>query len=118
MGPLFESPPRPSLKSGLLPLDRYGTCQETISRRPEQMCTPSDTGLEWLGVGPLFKSVLDKRQGVQTAGTIQVISGPSLKSSLGLLFRNAGAKMWALFESPLSHYLCQACGPWPGKSSV
>ena len=40
-GPLFESP-RPLLKSGLLPLDRYGTCQETISRRLEQMYTPSD----------------------------------------------------------------------------
>ena len=21
--------------------------------------------------------------------------------------------MWALFESPLGHHLCQACGPWP-----
>ena len=33
MGPLFESPPRPSLKSNLQPLDRYDTCQETISNR-------------------------------------------------------------------------------------
>ena len=38
-GPLFESPPRPLLKSGLQPLSRYGTHQETISRRPEQMYT-------------------------------------------------------------------------------
>ena len=37
MGPLFESPPRLFLKSGLQPLARYGTHQETISRRPEQM---------------------------------------------------------------------------------
>ena len=44
-GLLFESPPRPLLKSGMRPLDRYGTCQETISRRPEQMYSPSDTGL-------------------------------------------------------------------------
>ena len=34
-GPLFESPPWPLLKSGLQPLGRYGTQQETISRRPE-----------------------------------------------------------------------------------
>ena len=86
-GPIFESPPRPSLKSGLLPLDRYGTCQETISRRLEQMYTPSDTGLEWLGEGPLYKLVSNKRQGVQTAATIQVISRPLSKLGLGLLFR-------------------------------
>ena len=55
-GPLFESLPRPLLKSGLRPLDRYGTHQETTSRRPEQMYTPSDTRLEWLGEGLLFKS--------------------------------------------------------------
>ena len=51
------------------------------------MYTPSDTGLEWLGEGPLYKSVSNKCQGVQTAATIQVISGPLLKSVLGLLFR-------------------------------
>ena len=48
-GPLFESARRPLLKSGLQPLGRYGTHQKTISRRPEQMYTPSDTRLEWLG---------------------------------------------------------------------
>ena len=48
MGPLFKSPSRPLLKSGLQPLARYGTYKETISRRPEQMNTPSDTRLEWL----------------------------------------------------------------------
>ena len=37
--------------------------------------------------GPLYKSVSNKRQGVQTAATIQVISGPLLESGLGLLFR-------------------------------
>ena len=60
-GPLFESHPRPLLKSGLQPLGRYGTHQETISRRPEQMYTPSDTGLEWLGEGLLFKLDSNKR---------------------------------------------------------
>ena len=51
------------------------------------MYTPSNTGLEWLGEGLLYKSVSSKRQGVQTAATIQVIPGPLLKSGLGLLFR-------------------------------
>ena len=63
MGPLFESPPRSLLKPGMRPLDRYVTRQETISRRLKQMYTPSDTGLEWLGEGPLYKSVSNKRQG-------------------------------------------------------
>ena len=136
-GLLFESPSRPSLKSGLLPLDRHGTCQEAISRRLEHIYTPSDTALQWFGEGPLYKLVSNKCKSVQTAATIQVISRPLLKSGLGLLFRygthqtingrldcrcifhltqfwngvgrghyscwtrrNAGAKMWALFESP------------------
>ena len=46
-GPLFESLPRPLLKSGPQPLGRYGTHQETISRRPEQMYPSSDTRLDW-----------------------------------------------------------------------
>ena len=45
MGPLFESPPGPLLTSNMRPLDRYGTHQKTISKRPEQMYSPSDTGL-------------------------------------------------------------------------
>ena len=45
-GSLFESPPRPLLKSGLQPLGRYGTHQETIRRKPEQMYTLPDTRLE------------------------------------------------------------------------
>ena len=35
--PLFESPPRPLLKLDLQPLGRYGTHQETIGMRHEQM---------------------------------------------------------------------------------
>ena len=37
MQPIFESYPGPLLKSGMGPLARYGSHQETISRRPEQM---------------------------------------------------------------------------------
>ena len=47
------------------------------------MYIPSDTGLEWLGEGTLYKSVSNKRQGVQTAATIQVVPRPLLKSDLG-----------------------------------
>ena len=63
MGSLFKSPSRPLLKSALWPLARYGTCKETIIRRPEQMYTPSDTRLKSPGEGPLFKSDSNKRQG-------------------------------------------------------
>ena len=45
-GPLFESPLRSLLKSGLQPLGRYGTHQETVSMKPEQMYTLPDTRLE------------------------------------------------------------------------
>ena len=48
-GSLFESPPTPLLKSGLQPLGRYGTHQETISRRPAQMYTPLTQN--WNGLG-------------------------------------------------------------------
>ena len=83
MQPLFESFPRPPLKSGVGPLARYDNHQEIISRRLEQMYTSSDTRFEWPGEGSLFESDSNKRQ---------------------------GGKMWALFESPLGHYLCQALG--------
>ena len=49
MGPLFESPLRPLLKSDLQP--RYGTCQKP------------DTKLRWPGEGPLFESDLMNAQG-------------------------------------------------------
>ena len=83
MGPLFKSPPKPLLKSGLWPLDGYDTCQETISRRPEQMYTPSDTGLEWLEEGPLYKSVLNKRQGSKLQLLLKLFSGHYLSHTWG-----------------------------------
>ena len=55
-------------------MGRYSTCQKTISRKLEQMYIPSDTGLEWLGEGSLYKLVSNKCQGVQTAATLQVTS--------------------------------------------
>ena len=59
-GPLFESPPRPLLKSGLQPLGRYAIHQEIISRRHKQLYLPSDPRLEWPGEGPLFEFNLNK----------------------------------------------------------
>ena len=73
MQPIFESFPGPLLKSGVGPLARYGNHQETISRRPEQIYTSSDTRLDWLREGPLFESDSNKRQGAKGA-TIRVTS--------------------------------------------
>ena len=56
MQPIFESFPGALLKSGVGPLARYGNHQETISRRPGQMYTSSDTRLEWPRKGALFES--------------------------------------------------------------
>ena len=51
----FELSPAPLLKSGMGPLARYGTHQETISGRPEQKYLPSDPRSECPAEGPLFK---------------------------------------------------------------
>ena len=64
MGSLFESP-GPLLTSDMRLLDRYGTHQKTISRRPEQMYPPSDTGLGMVWGGLLFTSVSNKRSGAK-----------------------------------------------------
>ena len=86
-GPLFESPPRPLLKSGLQPLGRYGTYQQTTSRRPEQMYTPSDTRLEWLEKGLLFKLDSNKRWRTKMQPIFESFPGPLLKSGIGPLAR-------------------------------
>ena len=63
MGSLSDSSRRLLLKSGLQHLATYGTHQETISRRPEQMHTPSDTRLEWPEEGLLFELDLNECSG-------------------------------------------------------
>ena len=82
-GPLLESPPGPLFISGLQPLGRYGTHQETLSRRPEQMYTLK-TGMAW--EGPLFELNLNKCR-AQNVGTIRVTSGTLFMSDLGPLAR-------------------------------
>ena len=85
MGQLFESLPRLSLKSSLQPLARYGTHQETQSRRPEQMYTPSDTRLEWPEKGLLFESDSNEWSG----GIIEVMLG-----ALGKIWHPPGDYEW------------------------
>ena len=87
MGPVFESPPGPLLKSGLQPLGRYGTPQETVSRKPEQMYTLPDTRLEWLGEGLLFKLDSNKRWRAKMQPIFESFPGPLLKSGVGPLAR-------------------------------
>ena len=128
-------------KSGLQPLARYGTNQETISRKPEQMYTPSDTRLEWPDEGLLFE--LDSNE--RSPGIIEVMLGaldeiwhppgdyggrleqvylPS-DSRLDLpgegpLFEldfnkwwEGGCKIWALFKSLPGLLFTSGLGPWP-----
>ena len=77
MGPLLESPPRLFFKSGLQPLAIYGTHQETIGRRPEQMYAPSDTRLEWPKERLLFELDSNKCSGGALLKTFQVHFGVS-----------------------------------------
>ena len=73
---LLKPFPRPVLKSGVVPLARYGKHQEIINRR--QMYTSSDTRLERLGEGPLFESYSNKRRG-QNGAAIRVTSEAIIK---------------------------------------
>ena len=81
------TPPRPLLKSGLQPLGRYGTHQETISRRPEHTISPSDTRLEWLREGVLFKLDSNKCWRAKMQPLFKLFPGPLLKSGMGSLAR-------------------------------
>ena len=87
MGPPFESPPGPLLTSDMRPLDRYGTHQKTITRRHEQMYSPSDTGLGLAWGGSLFTSVSNKRCGAKLRLLFKSFLGPLLKSGMGPLAR-------------------------------
>ena len=66
---------------------RYGTHQKTISRRPEQMYFPSDTGLGMAWGGSLFTSVLNIRRGSKLRLLFKSFPGPLLKSGMGSLAR-------------------------------
>ena len=81
------------------------------------MYTPSDTWLEWLGKVSLYKSVSNKRQGVQTVATIQVISGPLLNSGLGLLFRY-GTHQTINGRLELVHQPSDLILEWPGEGPL
>ena len=62
----------------LQPWGRYGTHQETKSRRPEQMYTPSDTRLEWLGQDHYSSQTRISAGGLKSA-TIWVISWATIE---------------------------------------
>ena len=117
MQPIFESFAGPLLKSGVGPLARYGNHQEIISGRLEQMYTSFDTRLEWLGEGPLFESVSNKRQGAKMGPLFESPPRPLLKSGLQPLFRYGA-------HQTISGTLGQVYLPsdprleWPGEGSL
>ena len=88
--PLFRSPPKPLLKSDLQPFARYGTYQEIISRRPEQMYSQSDTKLEW----------------------------PGRDHYLSRTRINAGGKMRPLFKPPPGQLLKSGLCPWSDVAPI
>ena len=85
-GPLFKSPPRPLLNSGLWPLDKYGTCQETISRRSEQRILHLAQGWNDLGRGH-SSSRSRINAGFRLWLLFKSFVEPLLKSGLGSLSR-------------------------------
>ena len=68
----------------------------------------------WLREGPLYKSVSNKCKGVQTAATIQVISGPLLNSGLRCLFRY-GTHQTINGRLELVHLPSDLILEWPGE---
>ena len=117
MGPLFESLCRPLLKSGLQPLGRYGSHQETISRRPKQMYTLSDTRLEWLGEGLLFKLDSNKCWRARMQPIFKSFPGPLLKSGVGPLAR-CGNHWETLSRRPEQMYTSSdTILEWPGRGN-
>ena len=84
MRPLFELYNGPLLKSGLGPLGRYCTHQETISGRQEKVSSIWPW-LKWPGEGSLFESDSNKRRRVKMRQLFELSPGPLLKSGLGPL---------------------------------
>ena len=118
MGPLFESPARPLLKSGLQPLGRYDTHKETISGRSEQMYTLSDTRLEWLGVGLLFKLDSNKHCRTKMQPIFESFPGPLLTSGVGPLLRY-GNHHETIIRRPEQMYISSDTRlEWPRKGPL
>ena len=68
-------------------MEKLGTHQKTISQRPEQMYSPSDTGLGMAWGGSLFMLVSSKRRGAKLRVLFKSFPGPLLKSGMGPLAR-------------------------------
>ena len=68
-------------------MEELGTHQKTISRIPEQMYSPSDTGLGMAWGGSLFTSVLNKGCGPKMRVLFKSFPGLLLKSGIGPLTR-------------------------------
>ena len=68
-------------------LEELGTHQKTISRIPEQMYSPSETGLGMAWRGSLFMSVSNKHRGAKMRILFKSFPRPLLKSSIGPLAR-------------------------------
>ena len=71
----------------------------------------------WLREGPLYKLVSNKCKGVQTVGSIQVISGPLLNSGLRCLFRY-GTHQTINGKLELVHLPSYLILEWPGEGPL
>ena len=63
-------------------VEELGTHQKTISRIPEQMYSPSDTGLGMAWEGSLFTSVSNKGRGPKMRVLFKSFPGLLLKSGM------------------------------------
>ena len=96
-------------------MEESGTHQKTISRIPEQMYSPSDTGMGMAWGGSLFTSVSNKHRRAKMRALFQSFPGPLLKSGMGRL---EWPREGSLFELDLNkrwdpkhgHYSSQLLG--------
>ena len=99
-------------------VEELGTHQKTKSKRPEQMYSPSDTGLRMAWGGSLFTLVSNKHLGAKLRVLFKSFPGPLLKSGMGPLARYSNhqeivnrrpEQMYTLFDTRLE---------WPREGSL
>ena len=90
-----------------------------MSRRPEQMYTaPSDTRLEWLGEGLLFKLDSNKRWRAKMQPMFESFLAPLVKSAVGPLTRYGNHQEIISKRLEMMYTSSDTRLEWPGEGPL